>query len=121
MPLPSRSPRQPRRRRPEGCGRRGSAWSAGAAAELDAVGVVLGVEVADGQLDRGVVGVEVEAVDAEQGLADVAAEVRGGERGGAGRADALLGGGDGAPLASTGLTGLAGPKLALARTALTGL
>jgi 2-methylcitrate dehydratase PrpD len=45
---------------------------------------VLGVEVADGELDRGVLGVEVQPVDAQERLADVAAQVGGGERRGAG-------------------------------------
>src|ERR1700730_6935164 len=49
-----------------------------AAAELDPVGVVLRVEVADRELDGGVLAVEVQAVDPQQRLTGVAAQVPGG-------------------------------------------
>src|SRR5271154_698036 len=64
-------------------------------AELDPVGVVLGVEVADRELDGVLFFVEVQAVDPEHRLTGLAAQVPGGDSGGAGRADALLRGGDG--------------------------
>jgi hypothetical protein len=57
---------------------------------------VLGVEVADRELNRVIVAVEVQAVDPEQRLARLPAQVPGGGLRRAGRADALLRGGDGA-------------------------
>ena len=66
------------------------AASGDAAAQVGAVGVQLGQEVADRELDRGAAGVQVQPVDAQQRVAGRAAERRGrpgvGERDG----DALL-------------------------------
>jgi hypothetical protein len=55
---------------------------------------VLGIEVADGQLDGIVVPVEVQAIDPEHRLADFAIQVTGGERRSSGCTDALLCGHD---------------------------
>ena len=71
---------------------------------------MLGVEVADGELNRVVFVVEVQAVDPEHRLTGLAAQVPGGDSGGAGRADALLRGGDGAAVA----LGLPADKIAVA-------
>ena len=69
----------------DGSGMRGRGQAAGLerpAAELDPVGVVLGVEVADRELDRVVFVVEVQAVDPEHRLTGLAAQVPGGDSGG---------------------------------------